>query len=46
MKPLAKLYLKLDYVTPKQCHEDVDGTVDLPPVVDLTENTEDTRRRE
>ncbi|EEB20418.1 f-spondin, putative [Pediculus humanus corporis] len=46
MKPLAKLYLKLDYVTPKQCHEDVDGTVDLPPVVDLTENTEDTRRPE
>lgn len=45
MLPLAKLYLKLDSVIPKHCHEEVDDTVDLPPKVDVTENTEDTRRR-
>lgn len=46
MLPLARLYLKLEAVTPKSCDQGEDGSVDLPPVVDWTENTEDTRRPE
>ncbi|KAK6619736.1 hypothetical protein RUM43_012496 [Polyplax serrata] len=46
MKPLAKLYLRLDSVTPKPCRGGPDSTLEVPTAFDLAENSEDGKRPE
>lgn len=44
MQPLAKLYLKLESTSQQPCGIE-DRAVDLPAPADISEFTEDTRRR-